>query len=608
MPRAPRLALACSAIAVALAASPNEARAFCGFYVGGAGAQMFNNATQVVLMRDGLRTVLSMQNNYQGPPTGFAMVVPVPVVLSKDKVKTLPREVFDHVDKLDAPRLVEYWEQDPCHPYAHDGERMVMAAPSSMEMEAGEGKSARDLGVKVEAKFSVGEYDIVILSAKDSSGLDTWLRKERYEIPAGAEPYLRPYVQRGSKFFVAKVDPKRVTFVNGQATLSPLRFHYDSDQFALPIRLGLVNSGGAQDLIVHILAKNQRYEVANYPNVAVPTNLDVSEATREQFGAFYAALFDRVIAKNPKAVVTEYAWQAGSCDPCPTPPLDVDSLATLGADVLPSVSDEEDPSSFAGSFTLTRLHARYTKETLGADLVFKEAGPIMGGREVRSGPNGTLERGAVSAGENNFQARYAIRHPWTGPIECKDPKRGIWGGPPGKPRATDAQPAQNLAFAPRGKVQLAAFIKEDAPELDVVAKPPSQGDPPMGVVVPPPAHTCGCNVTPSRGVASLAAAVVPLALLLARRRARAPRHAIVQPLDRPAPGPSRDGHAPGPSSPLTVQPLDDLATGTRVRRRGADTVRVRGAPHVRALRPHCTVTEPRAGADTAPCPVTSVIE
>src|SRR5579863_8446732 len=88
-----------------------DARAFCGFYVSGADARLTNNATQVVLMREGTRTVLSMQNGYQGPPQNFAMVVPVPVVLQKENVKTLAREVFDRVDQLSAPRLVEYWEQ-----------------------------------------------------------------------------------------------------------------------------------------------------------------------------------------------------------------------------------------------------------------------------------------------------------------------------------------------------------------------------------------------------------------------------------------------------------------------------------------------------------------
>src|SRR5512144_827876 len=93
-----------------------DADAFCGFYVGGADAKLYNNATVVVLMRDGTRTVLSMQNNYQGPPQDFAMVVPVPVVLAKENVKTLPAEIFARVDRLAAPRLVEYWEQDPCQP------------------------------------------------------------------------------------------------------------------------------------------------------------------------------------------------------------------------------------------------------------------------------------------------------------------------------------------------------------------------------------------------------------------------------------------------------------------------------------------------------------
>ena len=46
--------------------APHEARAFCGFYVGGAGTKLFNDATQVVLMREGTRTVLSMQNDYKG--------------------------------------------------------------------------------------------------------------------------------------------------------------------------------------------------------------------------------------------------------------------------------------------------------------------------------------------------------------------------------------------------------------------------------------------------------------------------------------------------------------------------------------------------------------
>jgi len=391
-----RLVVSIGAAAAALMALPAASAAFCGFYVSGAGADLFNNATQVVLMRHGTRTVLSMQNNYQGPTEDFALVVPVPVVLQKENVKTLPREIFRKVDALAAPRLVEYWEQDPCQ------QRMKMeegGAPGGGAPMAAPSASARGgLGVKIEAQFAVGEYQIVILSARDSTGLDTWLRQEKYSIPEGAAPYLKPYVEGGSKFFVARVDASKVKFENGQAMLSPLRFHYDAEEFNLPIRLGMMNSAGTQDLIVHVLAPGQRYEVANYPNVTIPTNLDVREESRERFGEFYAALFDRTLEKNRGAVVTEYSWDAGSCDPCPTPPLEQADLATLGADVLRGGDRESaarrPPGMSTGGLVLTRLHARYGKGAISEDLIFKAAPPIAGGREWRVG-GGKLEEGAV---------------------------------------------------------------------------------------------------------------------------------------------------------------------------------------------------------------------
>ncbi|TKD11926.1 DUF2330 domain-containing protein [Polyangium fumosum] len=478
------------AVPLALAAitTASSADAFCGFYVAGADStKLFNNATMVVLMREGTRTVLSMQNNYQGPPENFAMVVPVPVVLQKENVKTLPMAVFDKVDKLAAPRLVEYWEQDPCAPLPPP---MPMAAPGTVRrMSSGPAReSAADLGVTIEAQFTVGEYEVVILSARDSLGLDTWLRQEKYKIPAGAEPLLRPYVQGGSKFFVAKVDTKKVRFENGQAMLSPLRFHYDSETFALPVRLGLVNSGGTQDLIVHILARGQRYETANYPNVAIPTNLDVKDKVRNDFGAFYAALFDRTLARQPKAAITEYAWDAGSCDPCPGPTLDGSDLATLGADAIGEAQQVAGPSPGApavgpapmprpmprwrggSGFVLTRLHLRYGKDGLGEDLVFRAAPPIVGGREFLT-DGAKLETGAVQSGINNFQGRYAIRHAWTGAVTCPNPRRGIWGGPPGGVAHKGTEAAQKLAFAKRGGVELAALVQRDESETRIDSGP-----------------------------------------------------------------------------------------------------------------------------------------
>ncbi len=484
---------------IVIAAGSHRADAFCGFYVAGGDTTLVNDATQVVMMRDGTRTVLSMRNTYSGPPQDFAMVVPVPVVLHEGDVKTLSRELFQHVEQLGAPRLVEYWEQDPCE-MARDrwrsNEDMAVAPPMALADAA-----AASNGVTVEAKFVVGEYQVVILSATESTGLDAYLREEHYKIPPGAEPLLRPYVESGMKFFVAKVDPAKVKFVDGHAALSPLRFHYDSDDFALPIRLGLANSEGTQDLIVSIFAPHERYEVANYPNVFIPTNLDVDDSVRAHFGAFYASLYDRTLEQNPGAVVTEYAWGAGNCDPCPGPTLAPDELMTLGADVLAG-SGQQSPIY---DLVVTRLRARYGKD-IKDDIAFKAAGAIEGGREYGNRHDPELDHDASPAQFNNFQGRYAIRHKWTGAMRCTDPVRNVWGGPPRGVTIPEAVPATQLAFAPRGQVDLAQVVKRDVPQLKIIAK----------------TGGCGCQTSDSSGLAGVLglAGAMMLAARPRRRRAR----------------------------------------------------------------------------------------
>jgi hypothetical protein len=454
----------------ALSALPQPAAAFCGFYVAGADTHLYANATMVVMMRDGTRTVLSIQNNYQGPPEAFAMVVPVPTVLQQDQVKVLPKDVFTHVDALGAPRLVEYWEGDPCQVLRGEDDS-ANAGPTATRASSGAPGAG---SVKVEAMFAVGEYDIVILSTKDSSGLETWLHDNKYNIPNGAAEVLDPYVAAGTKFFVAKVDPQRVSFQDGQAALSPLRFHYDTQDFNLPVRLGLLNSQGTQDLIVNILASD-RYEVANHANVTIPTNIRVQNDVRNAFGGFYEALFAQTVAKNPGAVVTEYSWAASTCDPCPTQPLSQSDLATLGADVTQSVAGGS-AQNFV-NYTLTRLHYRYTKETLGDDLVFKQAPPLMGGRGVPDDKGMLESTNDTNAGVNNFQGRYVILHAWDKAITCQTPVRGRWGeqsgqgsAPPGTMTATNTalvgKPAARAA-------DLSALVAESVPSIGVTAKSPS---------------------------------------------------------------------------------------------------------------------------------------
>ncbi|MEC9439602.1 MAG: DUF2330 domain-containing protein [Myxococcota bacterium] len=453
--------------AAALVAAPNDANAFCGFYVSGGDADLFNDATQVVLMRHGTQTVLSMQNNYEGPIKQFAMVVPVPEVLMEENVKTLEPELFDKIDQLSAPRLVEYFEQDPCYKEPRD-RRFCFGCAYESAGSVNDLAYATDGGggeVSVEASFAVGEYTIEILNATEATALEEYLQENNYNIPGGATEIFNQYIAQGMYFFVAKVDPAKVTFEDGKAVLSPLRVQYNSETFQLPIRLGMVNSSGEQDLIVYLLA-SERYEAANYKNATIPTNVLVSTDVRSRFGDFYTTLFDKTLEENPGAVITEYSWNAGTCDPCPGPNLDTGDIQTFGGDVL-------DADLSPRNTVLTRLHARYSDDGVTDDIVFKTAPAIIGGRGTPTDAFGAIgEKSAQESHTNNFQGRYIMLNEWTGDVKCKNPNYGVWDGI--GPQASAVSPNSGGVKAASGPVVLADFIREDVASIGQKSNKPFQ--------------------------------------------------------------------------------------------------------------------------------------
>ncbi len=339
----------------------------------------------MVIVRGGERTVISMMNDYKGDLTEFALVVPVPTVLEEGQIHVGDTRLFDHLDAYSSPRLVEYFDPDPClRAMAEDrvyaqrlgGVGYAGAAPPA---------AAKSLGVTIEARYTVGEYDILILSATESDGLETWLVRNGYRIPPGASRALQPYIRQKMKFFVAKVNLKEQA-KTGTATLRPLQFAFESRRFMLPIRLGMVNARGLQDLIIYALTKTGRVETTNYRTVRLPTGMDVPEYVKSSFTEFYGAMFDRQVARESgRAVFTEYVWNMGFCDPCAAAPLGPEELRALGVFWL------EGGAAGAVPVTLTRLHVRYTPGTFPEDLFFQE-----------------------TQDQQTFQGRYVLRHAFQG--------------------------------------------------------------------------------------------------------------------------------------------------------------------------------------------------
>ncbi|MFL5773035.1 MAG: DUF2330 domain-containing protein [Flavisolibacter sp.] len=390
----------------------HEAAAFCGFYVSKADGTLKNKTSQVILVRDGNRNVITMYNDFQGNFKDFAMVVPVPVVLKKSDIKVVDQNIFNVLNEYSKPRLVEYYDQNPCNQYMYDKALSGKVAGMAMNevVVTGYGAKKKDLGVRIEAKYLVGEYDILILSAKESSGLKTWLEENGYKIPAGADEVLQPYIKSNLKFFVVKVNESEKKKLPGNF-LRPLQISFTSPKFMLPIRLGMANADGDQDMLVYAFTKKGRIECTNYRTVSLPTGKNIPLFVQNNFSGFYSNLFQHQWEEEGKSVaMLEYAWDVSpknfvKCDPCIATAPSAQDLVQAGVWWITrdwnDYSDvENEDYDTSPDVYFTRLHVRYNRNSFPQDLVFQ-----------------------VTPNKENFQARYIITHPATGDFNCEAGKK-----------------------------------------------------------------------------------------------------------------------------------------------------------------------------------------
>lgn len=468
--------------------------------VGAGDKPAVNEATDIVVLRKGTQTVVTLRPTYQGPAETFAVIIPVPASVTLADLAVLAPGAVDAVDTLGAPRLVELVEKDPCKLDAKPPPASAAAA------------SAPELPAPVAAAPATttsGEYQLNLIGPRDGAALVEWVRGQHLQPPAQLEAAVQPYLAAGMKIVVAKVDVTTLhTDGAGRAQLSPLRIHYQSDKLVLPLRLGAATSAGTQDVVISVLSPRQRYEAATQANATIPTNLAVHGDVREHFDDFYAALLDATLARQPAAVVTEYAWDATTCEPCTGPTLDAATFEALGAPLL-----DPDAAYQNEDFVLTRLHLRAGAAS-ARDLELVPAPPIAGGRDQRAA-DGRLERGPQASTYNAFQARYAIHTPYLGPLTCPTATRGVF-----EPKAGVAQISRASAFAKRGALKLADTVAADIDELDVRASGTTAGS---ANLVPGPKRRqdrAGCSCQSSEDPRGVAAVILAVVLLIRRRRPR----------------------------------------------------------------------------------------
>ena len=383
------------ALLVMFLGSITDVVAFCGFYVAKADANLFNNKSEVIMVRDGIKNVITMSSDFQGDLKDFAMVVPVPVVLGRKDIRVVERRIFDVLNDYSAPRLVEYYDNNPCGYEMVEEDISHWGYPSMREVSVQLcSVESKEFGVKIEARYEVDEYDVLILSATESNGLKNWLNANGYKIPDKAEEVLDPYIKSNMKFFVVKVNLEKMQNRNSEY-LRPLQLSFEHAKFMLPLRLGMANSQGSQDMIVYAFTKTGRVECTNYRTVKMPTDRNIPLYVQAKFGDFYKSLFEKqYVTEGRNAVFLEYAWNvspynATHCDPCVGPPPINTDFVDAGVNWL------NEKSGQPLSIFFTRLHVRYSRDKFPADLQFQ-----------------------VTPNSENYQCRYILTHPAQGDLSC----------------------------------------------------------------------------------------------------------------------------------------------------------------------------------------------
>ncbi len=349
------------------------AAAFCGTFVSSPGVELTNKTSQVIISRQGERTTLTMANDYKGPVDDFAMLVPVPYVLEEDDIATARPELFQRFNDYSAPRVVEY-ECADFYGYEDDGDfGGYMDGGGGMYDDYAAEEAEPD--VVVEAEYSVGIYEIVILSAETAAGLMEWLEDNGYGVDASAQALLTEYIDGDQLFFAAKIKGEMLSFDDdGSTVLEPLQFGYNSDVLSLPIRLGTLNSPGEQDVILYILTDEDDGQVmiSNYTEVSVEDECMVDITAAGGASNHYGNEFGAAWAETGtgEAWINEYSWSTSSCDPCPTEPPNDSELEEAG------YTGDRWESFF------TRLRIRFTPEAATEPIMMYTSG-IRSAEQIR---------------------------------------------------------------------------------------------------------------------------------------------------------------------------------------------------------------------------------
>ena len=149
----------------------------------------------------------------------------------------------------------------------------------------------------------------------------------------------------------------------------------------LPIRLGMANADGDQDLLVYAFSKKGKVECTNYRTVPMPTGKNVPLFVQKNFGEFFTPMFFKTSGvKKANYCHARVRMDVSpknfmKCDPCVATAPSAQDLVQAGVWWITrdwnDYSDVNNNDEYADNVFFTRLHVRYNRNAFPQDLFFR---------------------------------------------------------------------------------------------------------------------------------------------------------------------------------------------------------------------------------------------
>ena len=244
-------------ISAALCLISNAAFAFVGVYITKDGSNVISSQSKVVIAHKDQKTILTVTSNFDTSATNFALVIPVPSTVKTANIRYVDYETLNKLDNYTSPRLIEYIDYDPCNPESLKRPPIVTTQSfTTIDMD-------KAIALETDSPQIISTSNVIILTSKESIGIDITLKKYGYNVPQNYLDVLKEYHEKQMKFIIIEV----IKDNNNLATwLQPIQIEYESNQLSLPVNIGSLNAPENQkhDMLLFTLSNQGEMLTTNY--------------------------------------------------------------------------------------------------------------------------------------------------------------------------------------------------------------------------------------------------------------------------------------------------------------------------------------------------------